>query len=413
MPEALIENFSARKIAEEYGTPTYIYSKTQIENNIQTLQRVFPSEKHLICYAAKANSNIHLLRIFADAGLGVDTVSGGEIYLALKAGILPNRIIFSGVGKTHAEILFAIQSQIKAIHVESLFELKNILKLALMLKASVSVGMRLNPSVDVKTHPKIATGHSESKFGIFAEEWIECQKLLLKYPQNIRLVGISCHIGSQIFSLKPFERLAKFLQKNVLNLRKTGFILDYIDCGGGVGVPYNGEKSIELKSYAKIFKNLAQELNLNLILEPGRLLVANAGTLLTSVIGVKATSNKQIVVLDAGMNDLLRPALYDAQHELTPVIARAGKKYTYNFVGPVCESADIFLRDYRFQKVQEKDLILMEKVGAYGFSMTSHYNSRPKVCEVLVDKNKIQCIRRRETYEDLVLPLDSGRHLNL
>ncbi len=401
MSETLIEKTSLRKIAQEFGTPTYIYSRDQLEQNIRKLKTLFSSDRHLICYAAKANSNLHLLKIMAEAGLGVDTVSGGEIFLALKAGFSPEKIIFSGVGKTQAEIVLAIHNKIKAVHVESLFELRTVLGLAEVLQTSVDVGFRLNPSVKAKTHPKIATGHSASKFGIYPSEWVECVQLLIENRTKLNLVGISCHIGSQIFALNPFEKLAVFLEKTVNNLQLQGFKLHYIDFGGGVGVPYDGEKQITLNDYGKIFKNLAQNLNVDLITEPGRLLIANTGFLLTSVLGVKKTQSKEVVVLDAGMSDFLRPALYDAKHTFRPVTKRFGSKKTYDFVGPVCESADIFLKNTKFQKTEEKDLILIENVGAYGFSMASHYNSRPKACEVLVDGDKVSAIRRRETYDDL------------
>ena len=395
------EGVPLTKIAETVGTPCYIYSQATLTHHFKVFDNAFSDVPHLTCYSVKANSNIALLKLFASLGGGVDVVSGGELFRALKADVSPQKIVFSGVGKTEDEIKMALEIGILMFNVESEAELETIHKIASSLGKIAPIALRVNPDIDPKTHPYISTGLKKSKFGIDIKI---AEQLYLKanHMPHIRVIGIDCHIGSQLTLLSPFldalERIKLLYQK----LEAQGLKLQYLDLGGGLGIPYGEEIPPHPTEYAQAIKAAAQDLNCTLIFEPGRVIVGNAGILLTKVLYSKEGKGKTFIIVDAAMNDLIRPSLYHAHHEIKPVEEKKRPVIVADVVGPICETGDFFAQERKMPLVQSGDLLAIMSAGAYGFVMSSNYNSRPRVAEVLVNGDRYQVIRKRECYEDLI-----------
>ena len=395
------EGVPLTKIAEAVGTPCYIYSQATLTHHFKVFDSAFSDVSHLTCYSVKANSNIALLKLFASLGGGVDVVSGGELFRALKADVSPKKIVFSGVGKTEDEIKMALEVGILMFNVESEAELETIHEIASRLGKIAPIALRVNPDIDPKTHPYISTGLRKSKFGIDIKI---AEQLYLKanHMPHIRVIGIDCHIGSQLTLLSPFldalERIKLLYQK----LEAQGLKLQYLDLGGGLGIPYGEEIPPHPTEYAQAIKAAAQDLNCTLIFEPGRVIVGNAGILLTKVLYLKQGKGKTFIIVDAAMNDLIRPSLYHAYHEIKPVEKMERPLVVADVVGPICETGDFFAQGRKMPLVQSGELLAIMSAGAYGFVMSSNYNSRPRVAEVLVNGDRYQVIRKRECYEDLI-----------
>jgi len=398
--ELYIENISLKKIADEFGTPAYLYSANLLKQNWQNFYTAFNNIPSLICYAVKANSNIHILKLFAQSGAGFDIVSGGELARVLAANADPQKIIFSGVGKSISELNAAITANIYCINVESEAELKRLNKLAQEKNKIVNIAFRVNPHVNPHTHAHISTGLRENKFGIDIQDIIPLCRKLTEFP-GVKLIGLACHIGSQITRLHPFSQAIDRMLDLYHQLQKLKIKLEHLNFGGGLGIIYHQENPPSIAEYAKQLQQKLLRLPVKLILEPGRILVGNAGVLLTRIEYIKTTPQKNFVIVDAGMNDLIRPALYDAWQPILPVINNHDQKKCYDIAGPVCESAD-FLGKQRELTVQENDLLAVDLAGAYGFSMSSNYNSRPRPAEILVDQDQCKLIRRRENINDLM-----------
>jgi diaminopimelate decarboxylase len=397
--ELFAEEVALASIAREFGTPCYVYSKAALCGRYRELAQALRPRPHLICYAVKANSNLAILDLLAREGAGFDVVSGGELQRVIAAGGRPEKVVFSGVGKSEDEILLALAAGIFCFNVESRSELERLDRLAAKTGCVAPVGLRVNPDVDPNTHRYIATGLKENKFGIaFAEA--EAMYLLAKRLSNIRIAGIGCHIGSQLTELSPLlEALARMLEL-VDRLVAHGIEIAHVDVGGGLGIRYRAEAPPSIGKYASaVLRELEGRPQL-LIVEPGRVLVGNAGVLLTKVEYLKHSEEKNFAVVNAAMNDLMRPALYDAYHEIVPVAQRSGVAKKYSVVGPVCESAD-FLGHDRELAIAEGDLLAVLSAGAYGMSMSSNYNTRPRAAEVMVDGDAIHLVRERERVADL------------
>jgi len=395
-----IENVGVQNIAKKFGTPAYCYSYNQLKENINNFKKSFKSFSPLICFAIKSNTNVNLISEIGKLGLGADVVSIGELMKALKAGIKPNKIVFSGVGKTVEEIKYAVNKKILLINAESKSEIFEIERVAKKNKKNVNVGVRLNPNVDAKTLSQISTGKKENKFGVGEKDFLELVKYINR-SKNLNLKCLSVHIGSQILDVKPYENMLKALEKII---KKTNHFFEYIDLGGGMGIDYeNNKKILNLKKYSLSIRKFLKNNNSKIIFEPGRSIVGNIGTLISKVTYIKEGHKKNFVILDVAMNDLMRPALYNSIHRILP--ATKSKKVsnkTYEFVGPICESTDKFLTINKFQKLDEKDLIVICDVGAYGISLSSNYNVRPKPIEILIKKSKINVIKKRQKLVDLI-----------
>jgi diaminopimelate decarboxylase len=395
-----IEKIFLSKIAKNYGTPLYCYSYSKLKENINFFKKSFKSFSPLICFAVKSNTNINIIREIKKFGLGADVVSIGELMMALKAGINPNKIVFSGVGKTSTEISFAIDKKILLINAESLSEIKEINRIAKLKKRKITIGVRLNPNTDAKTLSQISTGKKENKFGVNKNTFNEIINYC-KNSTNIDLKCLSVHIGSQILDHRPYEKMLNAVN---LILNKTNYKFEFIDLGGGMGITYSDKnKKLNYKKYnAAIIKFLKRH-KVKIIFEPGRSIIGNAGTLISKVIYIKDGGNKKFIILDAAMNDLMRPALYGAEHKTLPVIkSRKISKKANEFVGPICESTDKFITLKKFQELKEKDLIAICDVGAYGMSLSSNYNLRPKPVELLIKGSKIKVIRKRQKHKDII-----------
>jgi len=399
--ELYCEEVPVKKIVEEVGTPVYIYSARTIKRHFKVFDTAFKEVSHLVCYSVKANSNIAVLRLLGNLGAGADIVSGGELKRVLKAGISPQKVVFSGVGKTPEEIEFALFQNILMFNVESEEELFLIGEVAKRLKKKARFSLRVNPNVDPKTHPYISTGLKKNKFGIPEEEVIKLYESTKENPY-LEAVGMDAHIGSQLTSISPFVEALSRLKKLWKELESLGFELKYLDLGGGLGIVYKDEEPPMPEEYAKAIIKEAKELNAILILEPGRVIVGNAGILVTRVLYKKKNNEKNFVIVDAGMNDLIRPAFYDAYHQIIPVEEKNGKKEVVDIVGPICESGDFFAKERELTEVSSGDLLAIMSAGAYGFVMSSNYNTRPKPPEILVIDDKFYIIRRRETVEDIL-----------
>ncbi len=399
--ELYAEDVPLRRIAEQVGTPAYVYSLATLRRHLQVFDAAFEGIPHLVCFSVKANSNLAVLRTFARAGSGFDIVSGGELFRALKAGADASKIVFSGVGKTATEIRYALTAGILMFNVESPGELDTINAVAGELGAKARVALRVNPDVDPKTHPYISTGLKKSKFGIHIQRSVEDYRRARTLP-NIEVVGVDCHIGSQLTTVPPFIDALQRIHDLVGRLHHEGFAIRYLDMGGGLGITYNDEQPPQPRDYAAALAEGLRGLDVTLILEPGRVIVGNAGVLLTRVLYLKSTDEKNFVVVDGGMNDLIRPALYGSYQGIQPVHARNGARLTADVVGPVCESGDFFAKDRELPTVEPGDLLAVMSAGAYGFVMASNYNTRPRPPEVLVDGDQFHIVRERETLEDLV-----------
>jgi len=400
--ELYAEGIPVRRIVEETGTPVYIYSHRTLLRHIRAYQDAFNSHPHLICFALKANSNPAILRIISRNGCGADVVSGGELFLALKAGIPARKIVYAGVGKTEEEIAYALKSRILMFNVESSEELKTIDMVAGRLALKAPIALRVNPDIDPVTHPYIATGLRESKFGIPIEEALENYLLARKLP-NVEILGIHKHIGSQITDLSPFVDALKRVILLAMKLQKHGIMIRHLDIGGGLGIPYKGDEiPPDPARFSRAILPVIRGYNFNLILEPGRSITGNAGVMVTRVLYLKKQQDKTFVIVDGGMNDLLRPSLYGAYHEIIPVHKHKRKKIKVDIVGPICESGDFLAKGRMITRVEKGDLLSVMSAGAYGFTMSSNYNSRPRPAEVIVRGKKFYIIRKRESYKDLV-----------
>ncbi len=396
----VIEKVNTLNIEKKYGTPAYCYSFNKLKKNILSFKKNFKSFSPIICFAIKSNANLGLIKEISKFGLGADVVSIGELMMALKAGISPKKIVFSGVGKTSAEINYAIDKQILLINAESKSEIVEINRIAKSKKKKVQVGIRLNPNIDAKTLNQISTGKKENKFGVNNKALIEILNFC-KNSKNIDLKCLSVHIGSQILSHKPYEKMLSALSK-ILN--KIDHKFEFIDLGGGMGISYfNNDKKLDYKKYNFAIKKFLKNYKTKIIFEPGRAIIGNVGTLLSQVIYIKKSVKKNFIILDAAMNDLMRPALYGAKHEILHSLKKSKiSRDTYEFVGPICESTDKFSTLRNFRELKEKEIIAICDVGAYGMSLSSNYNMRPKPLELLIKKSKIKIIKKRQKHKDLI-----------
>ena len=396
----LIENVSAEKLARKYGTPLYVYSYNKLRNNIKNFQRHFKAFSPMICFSVKSNSNLKLLNIIGRSGLGADVVSKGELLKALKANIKPKNIVFSGVGKTIEELKFAISKKIFLINAESENEIIEIEKIAKKNKKKINIGLRFNPDTDAKTLKEISTGKKENKFGLTKKEFL---KLIKKYKDSnfINIICLSVHIGSQITSHYPYKKMLNVINKII---DEADYKFRYIDLGGGMGIQYkkNGNK-LNYQKYSYLIQSFLKKNHAKIIFEPGRSIIGDAGYLLTKIIYVKKTNKRYFIILDSAMNDMMRPALYKAEHMILP--SKLSKTYVnkiHEFVGPICETTDKFLTTPKYQKLNQKDVLIICDVGAYGMVLSSNYNLRPKPSEILVNKNLSSILTKRQKLISIV-----------
>jgi len=393
-----VENISALKLTKKYKTPFYCYSLSQLKNNYQIFKNAFRTIKPIICFSVKSNSNLILLKELKKMGSGADVVSIGELLKARKVGINAKKIVFSGIGKTEEEIRMAIKKRVLLINVESENEVNLVNKISKKIFRRTPIGIRLNPNITGKTHKKISTGGKDEKFGLVYNDFINlCKKI--KKMKNLKLEGLSVHIGSQITNIKPFKEVLSVINK-IINKTKINF--KFIDLGGGMGISYSKkEKQLNLKQYAQLINKFIKNKNSKIIFEPGRFIIGNTAVLITRIIYIKKSNNKNFIVLDAGMNNLMRPALYNAQHQIIP-LKKANKLFRGNleFVGPVCESSDKFSNQKSFSQIKEGDYVGLVNVGAYGMSLSSNYNTRPIIAEILVNGSKHRIIRKRQSLEN-------------
>lgn len=396
------EGVSIAKIAEEVGTPAFIYSDKTFKRHYQAFDKAFKAAPHLVCYSVKANSNLAVLRSFAEEGSGFDIVSGGELFRALKAGADPAKIVFSGVGKRVDEIEYAVKSGILMFNVESSQELRVIDHVAGRLGSKARFAIRVNPDVDPKTHPYISTGLKKNKFGIPTEEAIREYVFARDNLKNVEAVGIDCHIGSQLTQIRPFIDALRKTKKLISTLRKEGVDVRYLDMGGGLGITYDTEAPPHPSKYGDAVIRETKGMDITLVFEPGRVIAGNAGILVTRVVYTKKGEEKNFIVVDAAMNDLARPSLYGSYHAIKAVRDHSRDEETADVVGPICESGDFLAKDRLLPKVEPGDLLAVMSAGAYGFTMSSNYNSRPRAAEVMVRGKEYEIIRQRETLEDLV-----------
>jgi diaminopimelate decarboxylase len=405
--ELYCEDVPVARLAREVGTPLYVYSRAALVNRFQAFAEAFAGVPHLVCFAMKANGNLATLRLFASLGGGADVVSGGELFRALKAEVPPGRIVFAGVGKSRDEIAYALKSDILMFNVESVPELHLVNAVAGEMGARARVALRVNPNVDPKTHPYISTGLQQNKFGIDigqAEEAFALTRSL----RHVEVVGVHQHIGSQITEVEPFVDAIGRVAELMRGLRARGFGIRYLDIGGGLGITYHDETPPIPREMAQAVLPIIRDLGCTVVMEPGRFLVGNAGILVTRVLYVKPTPAKNFVIVDAGMNDLARPSLYNAYHAIQPVRPRPRNgTMVADVVGPICESGDFLAKDRELPAAEPGDLLAVMSAGAYGFSMSSNYNARPRPAEVLVGGDRYAVIRNRESYEDLI----RGEHI--
>jgi diaminopimelate decarboxylase len=404
------EDIPLPDLIRQVGTPCYIYSQATLEHHFKTFDQSFSRIAHLTCYAQKANSNLGLLRLFARLGGGADIVSGGELYRALKAGIPPERIVYSGVGKTEEEIRYALNQGILLLNVESAEELRFINQIAGRMKKKAPIALRVNPDIDPKTHPYISTGLKKNKFGIAIQQSLE-EYRLAKDLFHLKVIGVDCHIGSQLLLTAPFLEAIQKLKGLIGQLENLGIQIEYCDLGGGLGITYDQEEPPHPREYARSVIKALGQVPFTLILEPGRVIVGNAGILMTKVLYIKKGAEKNFIVVDAGMNDLIRPSLYGSYHHIQPVVRRRGPKIRADVVGPICESGDFLGQDRFLPLPAPGDLLAVMSAGAYGFVMSSNYNSRPRAAEVLVSGRTFQVIRKRETYAQLIAQEKIPEHL--
>ena len=395
-----IENVLVENITKKFSTPSYVYSKKIILDNYLNFKKQFEDMNHLICFAVKSNPNIAILNLLVNNGAGFDIVSGGELQRVISAKGDPKKVVFSGVGKSQEDIELAIKHDILTFNVESEAELYRIQNTAKKLNKKASISIRVNPDVDPKTHPYISTGLKDNKFGVDEQNAISMYKIA-KELDAIEIKGIDCHIGSQITELQPFEDSIKKLLALIDYLKSIDILIEHIDIGGGIGIQYSEETPPTFADYGKTVKNILKERDLKIIFEPGRALIGKAGILLTEVEYIKNSSEKNFLIVNAAMNDLMRPSLYEAFHEIINLSPSDSEKKNYDIVGPVCETGD-FLGKGRLISAEENNILAVLDVGAYGMSMSSNYNSRPKAAEILVDDDKFYLIRNRENFADLI-----------
>ena len=395
-----IENVLVENITKKFSTPSYVYSKKIILDNYLNFKKQFEDMNHLICFAVKSNPNIAILNLLVNNGAGFDIVSGGELQRVISAKGDPKKVVFSGVGKSQEDIELAIKHDILTFNVESEAELYRIQNTAKKLNKKASISIRVNPDVDPKTHPYISTGLKDNKFGVDEQNAISMYKIA-KELDAIEIKGIDCHIGSQITELQPFEDSIKKLLALIDYLKSIDILIEHIDIGGGIGIQYSEETPPTFADYGKTVKNILKERDLKIIFEPGRALIGKAGILLTEVEYIKNSSEKNFLIVNAAMNDLIRPSLYEAFHEIINLSPSDSEKKNYDIVGPVCETGDFLGKD-RLISAEENNILAVLDVGAYGMSMSSNYNSRPKAAEILVDDNKFYLIRNRENFADLI-----------
>ena len=399
--ELYCEDKKISEIAGEVKTPFYLYSCATLERHFRVFNEAFNGIDHITCFSMKSNSNGAILRLFSRAGGGVDIVSGGELYRALKAGVSPEKIVYSGVGKTAEEIGYALKSGILMFNAESSQEILRLNEVAGSVGKKARIAIRVNPDVDPQTHPYISTGLKENKFGIDInesfDEYVKASKM-----DNIDVTGVSCHIGSQLTKVTPFVDALKKVKGLIAKLENAGIRIKNLDLGGGLGVTYNDENPPLPDDYAAALKETIGGMNLTLILEPGRVIMANSGILVAKVLYTKSNKEKNFTVVDAAMNDLARPSLYGSYHSIKPLKMDSAEIINMDIVGPICESGDFLAKNREMASVKQGDLIAVMSAGAYGFSMSSTYNSRPRVAEIMVKGDEYYIIRERETYEDLV-----------
>ncbi len=399
--ELYCENVPLARIAAQVGTPFYLYSHATLSRHFRTFTAAFEGFSHLVCFAVKANGNLAILRLFAQLGGGADIVSGGELYRALKAGVEPKKVVYSGVGKKPAEIRFALKTGILMFNIESSQELAAISRIAGRLKTKAPIALRINPNIDPKTHPYISTGLKKNKFGINIDQALQDYRRAVTLP-HLEVVGVACHIGSQITELAPFLEAVARLKDLIRQLEREGIHIRYLDLGGGLGITYDQERPPHPQEYGAALRKALEGLKITLILEPGRVLAGNAGILVTRVLYTKDTEDKHFIIVDAGMNDLARPSLYGSYHGIWPVVKKDCPTITASLVGPICESGDFLAKNRKMPAFQPQDLVAVMSSGAYGFSMSSNYNARPRVAEILVKDNDFYVIRKRETYRHLI-----------
>ncbi len=395
-----IEKVEGSKIVKKFGTPTYCYSLRKLKNNIRNFQKSFSSINPLLCFSVKSNSNLQILKEVKKMGMGADVVSKGEMMQALKAGISPKKIVFSGVGKKTDELKFAIEKKILLINAETESEIFEIERLAKLKKTVVHIGIRLNPNIDAKTLRKISTGKREDKFGLTEKPFLDILNNF-KFSRFVKVKCLSVHIGSQITDYKPYSKMINVLEKII---KKSQHVFDYIDLGGGMGVQYQKKtKSFNYQKYSAIIKKFLKRHDVKIIFEPGRSIIANCAVLFAQIIYIKNTEKKRFIILDAAMNDLMRPALYGSYHNIIPLIKRSKKNKTiHDFVGPVCETTDKFLSVKDFQQLNEKDYVAICDVGAYGMSLSSNYNLRPKASEIMIENKSSKVILKRQKLVNII-----------
>jgi diaminopimelate decarboxylase len=399
--ELYAEDVPVRELVAKFGTPLYIYSAATLEKHFNAYNEAFDGKPHIICFALKANSNSAVISLFAKHGSGADVVSGGELFRALKAGVPPKKIVYAGVGKTEDEIRYALKNKILMFNVESESELREIDRIAGELKVKAPIALRINPDIDPQTHPYISTGLKEHKFGIPIEDAIEYYEFA-ESLKNIEVIGIHKHIGSQLTKISPFVDSLKRLLLLIDELAKSGIKIDYLDIGGGLGITYLNEDPPQPKDLAKKILPLLENRDVTIVMEPGRSLVGNAGILVTKTLYLKEGGEKNFIIVDAGMNDLMRPSLYDAYHHIQPVVKSKRGTLIADIVGPICESGDFLAKDREVQKVRQGEYLAVMSAGAYGFSMSSNYNSRPRSAEVMVNGKDFALVRKRESCSDLL-----------
>lgn len=395
------EEVSVTELTEKYGTPLYIYSAATFRRHFDAFDSAFEGLDHLTCYSVKANSNLSILKLLAEMGAGMDVVSGGELYRALKAGVPADKIVYSGVGKRAEEISQALEAGILMFNVESLAELYKINEVAGKLGKTARISIRINPDVDPQTHPYISTGMKKNKFGLDIEHSLEAYKIAMEL-ENIEPVGMDCHIGSQLTNIDPFlealDKLLNFYEK----LKEMGLEIKYLDLGGGLGISYEEEQPPHPTDFGSALADKLKDIPLKVILEPGRVIAGNAGIMVTEVVYTKSNPTKNFLIVDGAMNDLIRPSLYGSYHHIVEVEQNGREMKEYDVVGPICESGDFLARDRQLPEIEQGERIALFSAGAYGFTMASNYNTRPRACELIVDGDSVSVARKRETYEDLI-----------
>jgi len=400
--ELYCEGVPVKKVAQRVGTPFYLYSSNTLTKHIQAFDNAFEGVPHLICFALKSNTNSAVLRLLGREGAGADIVSGGELFRAIRAGIDPKKIVYAGVGKRRDEIEYALKIGILMFNVESGEELQALNQAAADMRTKARIALRVNPNIDPKTHAYISTGLKENKFGIPIEHALEHYRMATALP-NVEVVGVHQHIGSQITEVQPFVDALEKLVAFVKELRAAGMNIQYLNIGGGLGITYKDETPPLPKEVAQAIKPLLKGCGCTVVLEPGRAIVGNAGILVTSALYHKSSGEKKFLIVDAGMNDLIRPSLYEAYHDIRPVVEPASpEKAVTDVVGPICESGDFLAKDREMPEIRQGDFLAVMGAGAYGYSMSSNYNSRLRVAEVLVKGSEYYVVRERETYDDLV-----------